>query len=108
MSNYIMVLCTLDDRGKAEKIAYNLVCEKLCACVNILPGVKSVYEWQDKVEQSEEVLMLIKTRKELFEELKDTIVRHHPYEVPEVVALDITHGNEQYLKWIDENTLKDD
>ena len=104
MSEYIVVLCTLDDKRKAEKIACNLVCEKLCACVNILPGVKSVYEWQDKIEQSEEVLMLIKTKKELFGELKETIVRHHPYEVPEVIALDITQGNEEYLNWIDKNT----
>ena len=107
MSEYIVVLCTLDDREKAGKIAYNLVCEKLCACVNILPGIKSVYEWQDKIEQSEEVLMLIKTKKELFEELKETIIRHHPCGVPEIIALDITHGNEEYLKWIDENTLKE-
>jgi periplasmic divalent cation tolerance protein len=103
MSEYIVVLCTLDDREKAEKFAYNLVCEKLCACVNILPGVKSIYEWQDKIEQSEEVLMLIKTKKELFDELKETIIRHHPYDVPEIIALDVTHGNEEYLKWIDES-----
>ena len=98
-----MVLCTIDDREKAAKIGYNLVCEKLCACVNIVPHLTSIYSWNDKIEQENEVLMLIKTKKELFNELKDEIIKLHPYDVPEIIAIDITRGSEKYLKWIDES-----
>lgn len=104
MTDYILVLCTINDSEKAKEIARKIVKSKLCACVNIVPDILSVYSWKNKIEEDSEILMLIKTHKQHFPKLKDEIVKLHPYEVPEIISFDITDGNKEYLHWISENT----
>ena len=81
-------------------MARALVEKRLAACVNVIPGVRSVYRWKDAIEDEEEVLLLIKTSRALLEELRGEIERLHSYEVPEVIALPIVDGSERYLSWI--------
>jgi len=85
------------------KIAERIVDEKLAACVNIFP-VNSIYFWKGKIEKGKEHLLLIKTRENLFDSLKERIVELHSYEVPEIVGVPVEKGYEQYLKWIFEST----
>ena len=96
----LLCISTAPDRATAERIARTLVDERLAACVNLLPGVTSVYRWQGKVETGEEVLMLAKTTAKGLEALTARIAALHPYDVPEVIALDITGGLLAYLEWI--------
>lgn len=77
----------------------------MAACVNIIPKIKSIYTWQNKIEKEEEVLMLIKTKQSLFNQVKEKITLLHPYEVPEIISIDIKDGNKNYIDWIKNNTL---
>ncbi|MBL8743651.1 MAG: divalent-cation tolerance protein CutA [Myxococcales bacterium] len=88
--------------GDAERIAKALVEARLCACVNVLPGVKSFYHWEGKLEDASESTLLVKTRKALLPELTEAVKAIHPYSVPEVIALDIdaSAGNADYLRWV--------
>ena len=104
MSDYIAVLVTAPNEEEAAGIAKALVEERLAACANIVPGVRSIYRWEGKVQDDPEVLMVIKTRRELFDKLEKRVRELHPYEVPEVIALDITKGSEPYLGWISQST----
>ncbi|MCZ2154437.1 MAG: divalent-cation tolerance protein CutA [Bryobacterales bacterium] len=104
MPNKIMVFSTVPSEEVATAIARAVVQEELAACVNILPGITSVYRWQGAVDTSSEFLLIFKTRGALFEALRARIVALHPYEVPEVVAVPITAGHTPYLEWIDEST----
>ncbi len=101
---YIIVLCTINDINQAKEIARITVEEKLAACVNIIPEVTSIYFWNDEVTQDKEYLMLFKTRKMLFEELKFKILKLHPYDTPEVVSIKIDEGSKNYLDWIGSST----
>lgn len=83
-------------------MAHALVQEQLAACVNRLTGVQSVYRWLGRVEESEEDLLIIKTRADLFDRLKSRIRELHSYSVPEIIALPIVDGNEDYLNWLAE------
>jgi periplasmic divalent cation tolerance protein len=85
----------------AESLADTLVREKLAACVNILPGARSVYEWQGKVEKEEEYVLLIKSRSDRLETLSARLLEEHPYELPELIAVPIDAGLPPYLAWID-------
>jgi len=78
-----------------------LVSKRLAACVQILPGLESHYRWKGKQEASKEVLLIIKTRTSLYKPLEKAILKHHPYEVPEILCLPITRGSKSYLNWID-------
>jgi periplasmic divalent cation tolerance protein len=100
MTNAMVVLCTCANHQDALHIGGALVSERLAACVNILPGVQSVYRWKGRVEQCDEVLMLIKTIGQRFEALRDRVKELHPYETPEIVALSVADGLGDYLKWI--------
>jgi periplasmic divalent cation tolerance protein len=100
MSDFQIVLCTCADREQAEQIAHRLVERQLAACVNILPGVHSIYRWQGGVESAAEVLMLIKTRAALCNDVQATIASLHSYEIPEFLVLPITGGSEPYLAWL--------
>ncbi|HYQ72838.1 MAG TPA: divalent-cation tolerance protein CutA [Gammaproteobacteria bacterium] len=95
-----IVLCTVPKRETAEMIADALVSEQLAACINILPGVTSVYRWQGAVEHSEELLLIIKTRKTAWPVLEARIQALHPYELPEIVAVPITTGEAEYIQWL--------
>lgn len=103
--SYIIILSNTNSMDSAETIANFLVKEKLAACVNIVPKIKSIYTWQNKIEKEEEVLMLIKTKQSLFNQVKEKITLLHPYEVPEIISIDIKNGNKNYIDWIKNNTL---
>ena len=101
MADFQIVLSTCGDRETAERIAHRLVELRLAACVNILPGVQSVYRWQGTVESAAEVLMLIKTKAALIQEVQSTIAGLHSYEVPEFLVLPISGGSEAYMAWLE-------
>ncbi|BBL72538.1 divalent-cation tolerance protein CutA [Methylogaea oryzae] len=98
--DYYLVLCTCPDRPSADGLAESLVRERLAACVNILPGVESVYRWEGNVERGAELLLLIKTEKRAYAALQEHIKGRHPYEVPEIIALPIAAGATDYLQWV--------
>ena len=98
--NEILVLCTTDTSELAAKIASALVEERKAACVNIVAGIRSIYRWEGKVCDDEEHLLLIKTSKERFEAVRATIRKLHTYDVPEIIAVPITDGDPDYLKWL--------
>ena len=102
--NHIVTLCTVPDRESGERIAHALVEERLAACVNLVPGLTSVYRWQGKVEKEAECLLIIKTGVSRFNVLKQRIASLHPHQVPEIIALPIIHGSREYLDWITEST----
>lgn len=95
-----MAFVTAPTSEKAKEIAGGLVSGKLAACVNIIPGVVSVYEWEGKIENDEEVLMMIKTRTSRIEELTEFVKKNHPYDVCEVITTSIEGGNMAYLDWL--------
>jgi periplasmic divalent cation tolerance protein len=101
-----IVLTTCPDESVAQQIASTLVSEKLAACVNIIPGLTSVYEWQGNIEQDNELLLLIKTRQALSDQLFDRIQALHPYELPEIITVPIEGGLPAYLDWILKTTGK--
>ena len=99
-----LVLCTCPDQATAQAIAERVVDEGLAACVNILPGVTSVYQWQGQRETAQEHLLLIKTSAPAYEKLEQRINGLHPYELPEVIAVPIQTGLAAYLGWIEQQT----
>ncbi|OYT52350.1 MAG: cytochrome C biogenesis protein CcdA [Desulfurococcales archaeon ex4484_217_2] len=98
---YMVVLITSPSLSEAKSIARNIVEKKLAACVNIVDNVSSIYWWEGKVEESREVLMIVKTVKAKIGKLIDEVRKLHSYEVPEIIALPIVEGFEKYLQWID-------
>jgi periplasmic divalent cation tolerance protein len=101
----LLVLITAPDLEIAQKIARALVTNKIAACVNISPGLLSIYSWEEKLQEDEEVLLLVKTRKELVEShLLPLIHDLHPYDLPEIISLPIVGGSQSYLNWIREET----
>ena len=102
MEGYLVVLITVPvDRG--EELADFIVENKLGACVNLVPEVRSTYWWKGNVERDREALLVVKTSAGKFRELKEKVKEVHPYTVPEIIALPIVAGNEDYLKWIEES-----
>ena len=98
---YLIVLCTCPDRKTALRLAEALVDRRQAACVNVVPGVMSVYEWEGTRQRDEEVLAIIKTRADAFAAVEETVRTLHPYELPEIVAVPVTKGFAPYLDWID-------
>lgn len=96
-----LLFCTCPDAEVAERIAGQLVGEGLAACVNILPGVRSVYQWQGVIESAQEHLLLIKTQSAGYPLVEQAIKALHPYDVPEIIAVAIERGSTDYLQWID-------
>lgn len=96
------MLSTVGSSQEGERLARSLVEQGLAACVNILPGVSSIYRWKGAIEETSEVLLLIKTRTERFEAVREALVALHPYEVPEILGLPIAVGHAPYLAWLDE------
>ncbi len=95
-----LIFCTCPDQKSAEDIAGHLINQKMAACVNIVPSITSMYEWQGKVETSQEHLLLIKSHTDKYEALASLIKSHHPYELPEIIAVPIERGLPEYLQWI--------
>ena len=100
-----VVLSTFPSADKAAEVARILVEGRLCACVNIVPAVRSIYRWQGEVSDDSEVLALIKTTSERFPPLADRLRSLHPYEVPEIIALDVADGHAPYLAWVASSVL---
>jgi len=96
-----MVFSTAENREQAERIAEKLVESRLVACVNIVPGIRSIYRWNDAVQKDDEVLMIMKTTQEKFHELEAMVRSLHTYDVPEVLSIAIHEGSEGYLKWLE-------
>ena len=96
----IVVLTTMPEVRSARKMADRLVRKKLAACVSVLPGVSSIYHWQDKIEKAQEVQLLIKTSTARWKDLQKFVLAEHPYDLPELVALPVTAGSKKYLSWI--------
>jgi len=103
-TGHLLVLCTCPDQATAQNIAGQLVDRALAACVNILPGLTSVYQWQGKRETTQEHLLLIKTADTVYPALEQAITELHPYELPEVIAVPIAQGLNGYLQWIEQQT----
>ena len=97
----LVVLCTCPDEASAARIAHALVEERLAACVNRVPGVRSTYRWKDAVHEDSEVLLVIKTAEDRFEALRERVVALHPYELPELVAVKVAAGSAPYLRWVE-------
>jgi len=100
----LVVLCTVPDQTAAETLAKGLVEERLAACVNVVSGLKSFYRWQGKIEIDAEIQLLIKTRRGRYDELAGWIEAHHPYDVPEIVAVAAERVSDSYLAWAVDET----
>jgi len=102
-NEYSIIITTTQDKESAKKIARLLVEKKLAACGQMFP-IESIYFWKDKICEESETILFIKSRIELFEEIKAAIKENHAYEVPEIIQIPITNGLPEYLKWIDDCT----
>jgi periplasmic divalent cation tolerance protein len=105
VSERVVALSTAGNAADAERIARALVERGLAACVNVVPNVVSIFRWQGEVQKESELVLVIKTRSDALEPLREALVALHPYEVPELVAWPIAAGHEPYLRWIDESVL---
>ncbi len=97
---YQVILCTFPDSDLARQCAHALIERQLAACVNILPSITSIYAWEGKIETAQEHLLLIKIPEQNYVIIEDFIKQHHPYDVPEIIALPIERGLPDYLQWI--------
>ena len=97
----IVILITTGSEEEAHRIADQLLNQRKAACVNIMPRVDSLFWWQGKLDSAQESLLVIKTKASKLKEITELVKRVHSYEVPEVIALPIVGGNEDYLKWLD-------
>ncbi|MCL0105744.1 divalent-cation tolerance protein CutA [Thermodesulfovibrionales bacterium] len=96
----IVVYITVSNEEEAAKIARTIVEERLAGCVNIVKGIRSIYSWEGRIEDDAEVLIIAKTQRHLFELLKERINDLHSYDVPEIIAMAIAEGSENYLNWL--------
>jgi len=101
MTDKILVLTTCASEQEATRIAQTLVERRLAACVNVLRGLRSIYRWKGALEEDEECLLLIKSRRDLFGRLRAEIESLHSYELPEIIAVAIVDGSEAYLSWLE-------
>jgi len=99
------VLITAPKEEEAVNIAKTLLEEKLAGCINIIRNVRSIYFWQGKIEDDSEVLMIVKTKADLFDKLSERVKSLHSYTVPEIIGIKIKKGSEDYLKWLSEVTI---
>ncbi len=100
-----VVLCTCPDPETAQRLSTTIVGEQLAACVNIIPAIRSIYRWKGEICDDAEVLMIIKSTATCFDSLQTRLVELHPYECPEVIAMEISDGNAAYLAWLQAHTL---
>lgn len=100
----VVIIITASSEDEAGRIARTLLEDKLVACVNIHPGIRSLYWWEGKIQDEGEAMMVIKTKRELFGKIVKKVKEIHSYAIPEIIALPIIEGSENYLKWIQEVT----
>ena len=106
-TKHIIVLITTPNQETAQKIADHLVENKLAACANIMGNAQSIFTWKGEISEEDEILMIVKTRMDLFKDkFIPAVVEVHPYDVPEIIALPIVSGYQPYLDWIDEVTME--
>ena len=101
MTDKIVVFCTCSSPEEAERIARRLVETRIAACASILPAARSIYRWKGKVEDAAECLLVIKSSRSMFDQLRSEIEKAHSYEVPEILAVPVVDGSENYLNWLD-------
>ena len=101
VTDKIVVITTCNSQEQGAQLARHLIEHRLAACVNILPGARSFYRWKGEIEQAEEVVLMIKSRRDIFAKLREAIAHLHSYEIPEVIALPVVDGSEAYLSWLD-------
>jgi len=101
MSELIVVLITTSSQAEADRIANTLVAEMMAACVNVIPGVTSVYRWQGEVQRAQEWLLVVKSRLDVLDDVIRRVKALHSYDVPEIIALPLAGGYDAYLRWID-------
>ena len=99
-SKFSLVYVTVPDQLTADKLSESIVSRRLAACANILPGMRSIYWWNGTLDRADELVLVFKTRSDLVDRLTAAVLAEHPYECPCVVALPITGGNPEFLKWI--------
>lgn len=104
--SYLQVVTTLPTKVAAQKLAVFLVGKKLTACVQVVGPIQSVYKWKGKIEEASEYLCIIKTKSELYPLLERAILKLHPYEVPEILAIPIIRGHKAYLSWLAKEVRK--
>ncbi|MDR1311231.1 MAG: divalent-cation tolerance protein CutA [Burkholderiaceae bacterium] len=104
MTDVLLVYSTVPDEETAQRIARQLVEQRLAACVSCLPQVHSVYHWQGKVEEARETVLMIKTTRSRFQPMADRLRLLHPYDIPELIAVPVAAGLPDYLNWIQEET----
>ncbi len=100
VSDVELALVTAPDAETGERIARALVEERLAACVNLVPGLRSIYRWEGKVESEAEVLLVVKTRADRASALEERVLALHPYDVPELLRIPVGGGSEAYLRWL--------
>jgi len=99
-TDFLLVLCTCPTNSAATAIATALLEQRIAACVNQVPGITSMYRWEGRVELDDEVLLLIKTTRQMYSRLEETIGKLHPNELPEIIGVPLSAGSETYLNWI--------
>ena len=104
----LICFCTCPEPHTAGRVATALVEERLAACANILPGLRSIYRWQGQVEAADEVLLLLKTSPDRYPALQDRLRELHPHELPELLAVESTLGLPEYLRWVADETRRKD
>lgn len=107
MTDFRIVFVTHPDLATASRLARVIVEERLCACANLIPAMQSIYMWKGRMEESSEVLMIIKTHESRIQELEKRLRQLHPYEVFEFIALPVISGHAQYLSWVSETLDQD-
>ncbi|CAD98531.1 putative CutA1 divalent ion tolerance protein [Cryptosporidium parvum] len=101
-SNIILIYISAPNQDEATSIAKTLVDEELCACVSIIPSVRSIYKFKGQVHDENEVMLLVKTTSQLFTTLKEKVTEIHSYELPEIIATKVVYGNENYINWVNQ------
>jgi periplasmic divalent cation tolerance protein len=104
METFLLVMTTCASKAEAEELAEKLLTVRLIACANIIPGVYSLFHWRGAIDRADEVILQLKCRKRYFKDLIEWIQTHHSYEVPEILAVPIVAGSQEYLDWMEEET----
>ena len=100
----IVIYCTCPDIESAERISRHIVEQRMAACVNLIPGITSIYTWDGNIQRDQEVLLVIKSTKVRFDDIQNLISDEHPYDLPELIAVPITESSPDYLEWIKQCT----
>lgn len=104
MAKDVLVVLVTCPPEKAQAMATLLVEQRVAACVNVVPSLQSIYRWKDEVQSEGEALLIVKTARDRFDDLKRAVLENHPYELPEVIGVTVDQGHAPYLEWVVEST----